>query len=151
VRTVYWVVPGLLAGRPGPGRVPWDLEALYETGFRTIVSLSNEVDERAIAKAGFLHLPAYVPPLPFLVGGLRRRFVCRMRPVVEFVAAQVTAGRPTLVHCHAGKDRTGVVLAGYLVCYQGLTPGEAVRVLRRANPVAMSAPGFARAVWLFER
>lgn len=151
MRYVYWVLPGLLAGRPGPWEAAWNLRELYDGGFRTIVSLSNEVDERAIVEVGFLHLPAYCGPVPPFIRGLRRRFVRQMEPVVDFIAAQVASGRPTLVHCHAGKDRTGVVLAGYLVRHRGLTPDEAVRAVRRANPIAMSAPGFARAVRLFER
>ena len=141
----YWILPGLLAGRPGPQTVPWDLTALWEAGFRTIVSLVS-VDEAPIRAAGFRHL--YVPldgALAFLPS-LRRRLARRMRPVVDFVAEEVAAGRPTLVHCRKGNDRTGAVLAAYLTCYQGLTPEEAIRRVLEANPQAMRSLGFKRLV-----
>jgi len=141
----YWILPGLLAGRPGPQTVPWDLTALWEAGFRTIVSLVS-VDEAPIRAAGFRHL--YVPldgALAFLPS-LRRRLARRMRPVVDFVAEEVAAGRPTLVHCRKGNDRTGAVLAAYLACYQGMTPEEAIRRVLEANPQAMRSLGFKRLV-----
>jgi hypothetical protein len=84
--------------------------------------------------AGFRHLLvplngglAFLPPM-------RRRLARRMRPVVDFVAEEVAAGRPTLVHCRKGNDRTGAVLAAYLACYRGLTPEEAIRRVLEANP-----------------
>nr|HID12649.1 hypothetical protein [Anaerolineae bacterium] len=148
MKAVYWVIPGLLAGRPGPLEAPWDLEALYEAGFRTIVSLTG-VDGVAIQAAGFRHyrvpLPGYVAFLP----PLRRWLARRMLPVVDFIAAEVAAGRPTLVHCHAGKDRTGAVLAGYLIRHRGLSSDEAVCLVRQANPRAMTSPGFDRLPGLF--
>ena len=64
---------------------------------------------------------------------------------------QLAAARPTLVHCHAGKDRTGAVLAGYLIRYQGLSPDEATRLVRQANPIAMTAPGYDRMPGLFSQ
>jgi hypothetical protein len=149
VKAVYWVAPRLLAGRPGPNESPWDLDEIWAGGVRTIVSLVR-VNTTAIRAAGFRH---YQVPLH---GGfaffplLRRWLVGRMLPVVDFIAAEVAAGRPTLVHCHAGKDRTGAVLAGYLIRYQGLSPDEAFRLMRRVNPRAMTAPGFNRLPRLFE-
>ncbi len=145
MRTLYWILPGLLAGRPGPQMVPWDLAELWEMGFRTIVSLVS-VDEGPIRAAGFRHL--YVPldgALAFLPH-LRRRLARRMRPVVDFVAEEVAAGRPTLVHCRQGNDRTGAVLAAYLARHQGLTPEEAIRRVLEANPQAMRSLGFKRLV-----
>ncbi|MGB9775279.1 MAG: dual specificity protein phosphatase family protein [Anaerolineae bacterium] len=142
---LYWILPGLLAGRPGPQTVPWDLAELWEMGFRTIVSLVS-VDEDPIRAAGFRHL--YVPldgALAFLPH-LRRRLARQMRPVVDFVAEEVAAGRPTLVHCRKGNDRTGAVLAAYLARYQGLTPEEAIRRVLQANPHAMRSLGFKRLV-----
>jgi protein tyrosine phosphatase (PTP) superfamily phosphohydrolase (DUF442 family) len=141
----YWILPGLLAGRAGPQTVPWDLTELWETGFRTIVSLVP-VDGEPIRRAGFRHLLvplngglAFLPPV-------RRRLARQMRPVVDFVAEEVAAGRPTLVHCRKGNDRTGAVLAAYLACYRGLTPEEAIRRVLEANPQAMRSLGFKRLV-----
>lgn len=145
MNALYWILPGLLAGRPGPQTVPWDLAALWEAGFRTIVSLVP-VDGEPIRQAGFRHL--LVP----LYGGLaflpptRRRLARWMRPVVDFIAEEVAAGRPTLVHCRKGNDRTGAVLAAYLACHQGLTPEEAVRRVLEVNPQAMRSLGFKRLV-----
>jgi len=148
VKVVYWLLPGLLAGRPGPGEVPWDLGELWEAGFRTIVSLSR-TDGAAIRATGFRHY--HVP----LNGGLaffpllRRLLARRMLLAVDFIAGEVEAGRPTLVHCRQGNDRTGAVLAAYLVRHQGVSPAEAVRRVRGANPRAMRSPGFERLVEAF--
>ncbi len=148
MKAIYWVSPNMLAGRPGPKLAPWNLEEIWAGGLRSIVSLVR-TNKTAIQAAGFRH---YQVPLN---GGLavfpwlRRWLVWQMLPVVDFVAAEVAAGRPTLVHCHAGKDRTGAVLAGYLIRYQGLSPDEAFRLLRQVNPRAMTAPGFDRLPRLF--
>ncbi len=149
MRAVYWVIPGLLAGRPGPRQVGWDLEELWAGGFRTIVSLAG-ADGAAIRTAGFRHYRVFLPGGLAFFPPLRSWLVRRMLPVVDFIAAEVAAGRPTLVHCYAGKDRTGAVLSGYLVCYRGLAPDEAIRLVRQANPRAMTALGFERLPRLFE-
>jgi protein tyrosine/serine phosphatase len=38
--------------------------------------------------------------------------------------------RPVYLHCKAGQNRTGFVIATYRVVYQGWTPEEAVREMR---------------------
>ena len=38
--------------------------------------------------------------------------------------------RPVYVHCKAGQNRTGFVIATYRMIYQGWTPEEAVREMR---------------------
>ncbi len=148
MRAVYWVIPGLLAGRSGPRKVGWDLAELWAGGLRTIVSLAG-ADGAAIRAAGLRHYQAPLPGGLAFLPPLRRWLVRRMVPVVDFIAAEVAAGRPTLVHCYAGKDRTGAVLAGYLVRYHDLSPDEAIRLVRQANPRAMTAPGFAQLPGLF--
>jgi len=145
VNAVYWVLPSLLAGRPGPGEVPWDLRRLWAAGFRTIVSLSH-VDGTPIRQVGFRHLATPLNGGLAFFPLLRRRLARQVLDVVDFIAAEVAAGRPTLVHCRQGNDRTGAVLAGYLIRYQGLAPEMAVRRLRALNPSALRSPGFRRLV-----
>ena len=55
----------------------------------------------------------------------------------------------TLVHCRQGRDRTGSVLAAYLVRHRGLASDEAVCRVREASPQAMISVGFDRLPWLF--
>lgn len=149
MKSFYWVIADCLAGRPGPMREPWDLDELWDDGFRAIVSLSDEVDQEAIAAAGFHHGQFYYPAVLPVTPSLVDRFLELMDEATRFIRAQLAEGRPTLVHCHAGKDRTGALLAGYLIRYRDLSVGEAVRRVQEANPRAMSAPGFERLPELF--
>src|ERR1700757_4594355 len=38
---LFWVIPGKLAGRPGPDQAPWDLAALRVGGIGTILSVND--------------------------------------------------------------------------------------------------------------
>lgn len=140
MRDYYWLIPGMLAGRPGPKTIPWDLDDLWTEGFRTIVSLIR-ADGTAIQVVGFRHYSAPLGGLAFLPAW-QRWLARKMLPIVDFIAAEMAAGHPTLVHCYMGKDRTGAVLAGYLIRYCGFSPEEAFLRLRQVNPRAMTAPGF---------
>ncbi|MGC9398003.1 MAG: tyrosine-protein phosphatase [Anaerolineae bacterium] len=145
---VYWIIEGKLAGRPGPTRAPWDPEALYAGGIRAVASLAAEVKVPPLEPYGFVHHRAHFPPLLLLSKGLQRAFIHECLPVWRFIRAQLEAERPTLVHCYAGNDRTGAVLAGYLVIYEALTPEAAIERLHRHNSHALQAMGYADAVRL---
>jgi hypothetical protein len=41
VKHVYWVIPGVLAGRPGSDEFAWDLDELHRVGLRAILSLHS--------------------------------------------------------------------------------------------------------------
>lgn len=146
---VYWIIPELLAGRCGPDKVPWDPAALYASGLRVVVTVASEVPVEGLAAYGLQHHRVPAQPLPWLLRCGQRRLVRRLIEPLALIHNQVQAGRPTLVHCHDGDDRTGVTLSGYLVLYAGLTPAAAVRRVRRANPRAMKMPGYAAAVRWF--
>mgnify|MGYP006287151149 CR=1 FL=1 len=139
---MYWVIEDQLAGRPGPTRTPWVLEALYAQGVRAIVSLAADVDVPPLEAHGFVHYQAQLPAMLLKTQGLQKAFIHEVLPIWRFIHAQLEAGRPTMVHCYAGNDRTGAVLAGYLVIYKGLTPETAIARLRALNPHAMEAEGY---------
>jgi protein-tyrosine phosphatase len=49
---------------------------------------------------------------------------------------------PVLVHCNSGKDRTGLMMAYYLVSRKGLSAKRALKLLRQLKPDALSASGY---------
>ena len=60
----------------------------------------------------------------------------------EFLTQQISLGRQVLVHCVAGCDRTGMVLAYHLAQSTGLGVREAIGQVREARPPALSAAGW---------
>jgi protein-tyrosine phosphatase len=59
-----------------------------------------------------------------------------------FVRDQVAQARGVLVHCSAGKDRTGLFLGYFLMHQVGLSPAEAIDAVRRVRSIAFSATGW---------
>ncbi len=143
MKYVYWAIPGRLAGRPGPDEFPWDLAELRQAGFRAILSLhEGGIEPGEMRAQGFVHqlliLPCSVPPEKQDV----EQYRLLLPKALDFISAQLAADSPTLVHCHAGKDRTGVVLATYLCRVQGEAPAEAIARLRAARRSLLSAEGY---------
>ena len=147
---VYWLIPGRLAGRPGPACAPWDLGELWRAGLRIIITLDERgVDAGAVQRAGFVHRLAEQPAIELRTFTAQQRCVDGVNEVLPFIHAQVTAARPTLVHCWAGQDRTGATLACYLVRYAGLTADQAMARVRKVKPGAMASLGYTDVVDLF--
>jgi protein-tyrosine phosphatase len=147
---IYWVLEGLLAGRPGPTRAPWQPQALFDSGIRAVVSLAEEVQVEDLTPYGIEHFKGKFPPLTLYSEGMRKAFIYTALPVWRFIDAQIKASNPTIVHCFAGQDRTGVILSGYLVIYCGLDPKDAVTRVRNANPLAMREQGYEETVYLLQ-
>ena len=139
---VFWLLDNLLAGRPGPVEAPWDPDELYAAGVRAVVSLNTEPDPAEIAAAGLRHHSLPLPPILPLTGALQDMILHGLEEVLETIHAQASAGQPVVVHCHAGKDRTGLALTAYLVRYHGLDVEVAIARVREVRPIAMSAPGY---------
>ena len=139
---LFWLMDGLLAGRPGPVQAPWNLDELYAAGLRAIVSLNTEPDPAAIAAAGLRHYSLPLPPILPLTASLQDMILRGLEEVLATMRSEVSAGQPVMVHCHAGKDRTGLALTAYLVRYHGLDIEEAIESVRAVQPIAMSAPGY---------
>lgn len=141
---VFWIKDGLLCGRPGPAQAPWDIKELYNNNIRSIISLDQDnVDHHSIVGTGIDHisfkLPDSIPPteedaklwlevLPNALSHIKSRLA--------------QANGAVMVHCYAGKDRTGMLLGSYLTLIEGLDPKEAFLRLRTVRPTALTSEGY---------
>ena len=134
------VAPGVLLRSAQPGR--GDIERLdREYGVKTILSLRDGEDPEVIAYAKahgmdwiVLKMKADLPPTPeqqelFLTLAEGRTVdLDRYRSVIRQgsrTSGRVTFGRPLLLHCQGGADRSGVMTALYRIEEQGWSLEEA--------------------------
>ena len=77
--------------------------------------------------------------LPFVVDSLRQ--------------LHHTERRNVLVHCHAGMQRSAIVVAAYLVRYAGMTPSQATKFIVKKRPIAFMSlyapPNFEKSINAF--
>jgi protein-tyrosine phosphatase len=143
---LFWVVPGRVAGRPGPRGpwgVPWDPSKLARAGVDSVLSLDGEqceVDE--MSRAGLRHLLVHIagesPPVASTESSCRDALPVTCR----FLCEEYESSRCVVVHCGGGRDRTGLVLAHFLKHLTGVTPTEAVSRVRKARSDALTSPGW---------
>ena len=70
---------------------------------------------------------------------------------VDFIEQQIAGSRPVMVHCAAGKGRTGTVLAAYLVKKKDLTAEQAIEKVRRMRPGSIQSVSQETAVTMYEK
>jgi protein-tyrosine phosphatase len=148
---LFWIIPGKLAGRPGPDLEPWNLASLRQGGIGAVLSVNNGLlchPEDFVASGityACVPLSDNAPPQP----GDDHICLCALPQAYAFVQAQMAQGHGVVVHCSGGKDRTGLFLCYFLMQHAGLSPTEAINAVRHVRPIALSAVGweeFARQV-----
>jgi protein-tyrosine phosphatase len=143
MKSVFWLVRDSIGGRPGPQFEPWSLAELRAGGFDAVINLSeypndNDAFKAAGIETSWVPLPTDVPP----TNESQERCIEALPRAVAFVSAQVSKGRRVLVHCHAGKDRTGMLLAVLVAKKENLSAQAALEKIRTVKPLAITAPGW---------
>lgn len=121
-----WVTDEL-AAMSRPGDLRRSLEFLKDQGIDVIITLTEyELNSTLIEEFGFEyhHIPIadFTPPTQYQIDEF-----------ISIVRAATRAGRKTVVHCLAGRGRTGTLAACYLVSL-GRTPEEALAEIRSSRP-----------------
>ncbi len=119
----YTVEGGRLAGLPGPAYMEWHFSRLRKMGYSVVVSLEcARLSTFEIEDAGFEHrkicVEDFTPPT-----------FDQMDEFVEYVDHKLGEGKKVLVHCYAGRGRTGTMLAAFLI-HHGMAADAAIREIR---------------------
>jgi len=132
---LYAIDGGRLAGLPGPAYMEWDFARLRKMGYSVVVSLEcDRLNTFEIEDAGFEHKKICVQDFTSPTFDQIDEFL-------EFVDAKLAEGRKVLVHCYAGRGRTGTMLAAYLI-HRGMASDAAIREIRaRAEAAYRSVHG----------
>ena len=105
----------------------WMFEKTVKShGIQVVIDLNGREPESEhqtaeIASAEKLNLELYRFPL----GGDGRGDITRYADAIETIHTSRTAGKPVLVHCAAGTQRTGGVVATYRMLVRGESPATA--------------------------
>ncbi len=141
---VFWLEPGRIAGRSGPNLDPWDVRELYAGGIRAVLSVNDGdmVVPEEFAAVGIeyarISLTRAAPPEP----GDVERNLPRLAETAAWIDSQLAAGRPLMIHCRSGKDRTGLTMAYYLRTRRGLSAEAAFQAVRAVRAIAFTAEGW---------
>ncbi len=128
----YTIDGGRLAGLPGPAYMEWDFSRLRKMGYSVVVSLEcDRLNTFEIEDAGFEHKKICVEDFTAPTFDQVDEFV-------SFVDARLTEGKKVLVHCYAGRGRTGTMLAAFLI-HQGMSSDAAIREIRERAAEAYGA------------
>ena len=146
MRHIYWLIRNELCARPGPNEKPWDPKELYDAGIRAVLSVNKAdgVEPRELSRFGITHkrvtLPIDTPPGPKALKTCLRK----LPSAYKFAQQQITVGRPVLVHCRHGNDRSGLFLAYYLARQYSMSPDQTIAEIRSRRAASLRAYGWER-------
>lgn len=117
-----------------------DAGLLQQQGIASILCLDGCLKGRPPESLGVRAIR--VMPLHDGAGNAPDRFL----QIVQALARLVATHPPVLVQCHAGRSRSVVVVAGYLMTLRGLQPDEALRWVAAKREAEVTA-GLEALLW----
>lgn len=139
-----WVVEGKLAGSGLPVTED-EFEWLVDQGIKSVVTV------REVALPSEWFDGSDIEYLHLQVEDFGAPTIEELDQAVDFIDQEISNGRPVMVHCAAGKGRTGAVIAAYLVKKQSLTAERAIAKLRGIRPGSVQSVSQETVVSMYEK
>lgn len=99
-------------------------------------------DERKMKNVNYLHLT---------VEDYHAPTVEEIDSTVKFIENEIKANRPVLVHCAAGKGRTGTILGAYLLRNENIGARDAITRIRNIRPGSIQTDSQEKSLYEFEK
>lgn len=137
-----WVIDGMLAGSGMPMSRE-ELEWIKDNGIKAVLTLTEEqLPHEWLDGIEYLHVPTVNGSAPD-IGDIER--------AADFIENNLKSNKSVVVHCAAGKGRTGTILAAYMIKFKGMVASDAIEKIRSARPGSVENDSQEIALSLFER
>jgi atypical dual specificity phosphatase len=142
-----WVIKGKLAGSGMPvtySQFVW----VVTHGIKTIVTVrevplpSKWFTADNINSVDYFHLKVEDYGAPSIE---------EMDNTVDFIQRQIANEEPVMVHCAAGRGRTGTILAAYLLKEENLTSDQAIKKIRKIRPGSIQSDRQEMVISMYEK
>jgi atypical dual specificity phosphatase len=139
-----WLIEGKLAGCGLPVTQE-EFEWLGENGIKSVVTV------REVPLPSEWFIESDINYLHLEVEDFGAPSIEELDKAVGFIDDEINKNRPVMVHCAAGKGRTGAVLAAYLVKSQSLTAKDAIEKVRGTRPGSIQSVVQETAISMYEK
>ncbi len=137
-----WVIDSLLAGSGMPTSAE-EIGWVREKGIKAIVTVNDDpLPERWLDGVDYLYVPAVDHGAPDIEG---------IERAVDFLHEHIERKTPTMVHCAAGRGRTGTILAAYLIKFMGMDVVGAIERIRSLRPGSIQSTSQEIALSTFQK
>jgi atypical dual specificity phosphatase len=139
-----WVTEGKLAGSGLPV-TPDEFQWLVDKGIKSIVTV------REVPLPSKWFDGGNIDYLHQMVEDYGAPTMEVLDETVNYIDKNIRSGKPVLVHCAAGKGRTGAVLAAYMIKKENLTAEEAIKKIRLLRPGSVQSITQETALSMYEK
>ncbi len=128
--TNFSFIDSFIAGSALPYETS-NLEYFLENGITNIVTITSEspLSLKYFDKSEFklLHIPINGPPIP----------IKSLENYIQFLRTAIENREKVVVHCQFGQERTGILLAIYLMRFKNMSPEDAIDRIRNMRPKSL--------------